>query len=157
MGTCGIAAWAQDVLKALWEEMDKHNLRATIKKVGCIAMCEQEVLVDVQFPGSPRVTYGNVTPKKVSRIVESHLKEHVPVQEWVVGEVATPEAPYPGNPFYMKQKRIVLKKCGFIDPESIDEYIAMDGYSGLVSVLTRMTPEEVIEEVKSGLRGRRRL
>ncbi len=155
MGTCGIAAGAQDVLKALREEMDKHNLRATIKKVGCIGMCEQEVLVDVQFPGSPRVTYGNVTPKKVSRIVESHLKEHVPVQEWVVGEVATPDDPYPGNPFYTKQKRIVLRKCGFIDPESIDEYIAMDGYSGLVSVLTRMTPEEVIEEVKkSGLRGR---
>ncbi|MEW5865494.1 MAG: NADH-quinone oxidoreductase subunit NuoF [Bacillota bacterium] len=155
MGTCGIAAGAGEVFDALQRALEGAGVVATLERTGCIGMCEQEVLVDVVLAGSPRVTYGRVTPDMVERIVVEHLVGKKPVAEWVVGEILDETRPYEDLPFYSKQHRVVLRNCGFIDPENIDEYLVHEGYVALSKILSEMTPEDVIEEVKkSGLRGR---
>ncbi len=155
MGTCGVAAGAGEVLDALRTRLEETGIACALERTGCIGMCEQEVLVDVVLAGSPRVTYGHVTPEMARRIVDDHVGGGKRIEEWVVGEVLDEVKPYEGLPFYSKQHRIVLRRCGFIDPESIDEYIVHDGYAALSRALSEMTPDEVIEEVKrSGLRGR---
>ncbi|MDP2858149.1 MAG: NADH-quinone oxidoreductase subunit F, partial [Bacillota bacterium] len=158
MGTCGIAAGAGDLYQALVTRLNAAGRDAQaveLVKVGCIGMCEQEALVDVQHPGRPRVTYGRVTPEMIPRIVEQDILGGEPVTEWVVGTITDESRPYHDLGFFSKQQRVVLQYCGFIDPEKVDDYIARGGYAALVKVLTGMTPEQVIEEVsKSGLRGR---
>ncbi|MEW6228765.1 MAG: NADH-quinone oxidoreductase subunit NuoF, partial [Bacillota bacterium] len=155
MGTCGIAAGAGEVFEALQRELQEAGVAATLERTGCIGMCEQEVLVDVVLVGSPRVTYGRVTPEMVERIVADHIVGGKPVAEWVVGEILDEARPYRDLPFYSKQHRVVLRNCGFIDPENIDEALVRGGYAALSKVLSEMAPDDVIEEVKkSGLRGR---
>lgn len=73
MGTCGIAAGASDVMRAILEEVDKRNLQVNVTQTGCIGMCEQEPLVDVQRPGEDRVTYRKVTSADVPRIIVGHV------------------------------------------------------------------------------------
>jgi len=73
MGTCGIAAGARDILQAVTKEVRKRNLDVNISQTGCIGMCEQEPLLDVQLPGQDRITYGKVTAGDVERIVVEHL------------------------------------------------------------------------------------
>ncbi|MCX7708033.1 MAG: (2Fe-2S) ferredoxin domain-containing protein [Anaerolineae bacterium] len=87
MGTCGIAAGARATLKALTEELARHGIEADIETVGCIGICVKEPLVDIQQAGKPRITYGNVTPDMVPRIVEEHLMKGIPVKQWVVGRL----------------------------------------------------------------------
>lgn len=155
MGTCGIAAGAMDVYAALSEQLANGKARAALSKVGCIGMCEKEVLVDVVIPGERRVTYGNMTPERVPRILSEHVVGHRVVEDLVVGYIDDPARPYHELGFYGKQKRVVLANCGFIDPEKMDEYILHGGYDGLVKALSSMTGDEVIDNVKrSGLRGR---
>ncbi len=155
MGTCGMAAGAGEVFDALKRELENAGVAASLERTGCIGMCEQEVLVDVVLPGTPRVTYGRVAPDMVERIVQEHVVGGRPVEEWVVGEIRDEARPYEALAFYSKQNRVVLRNCGFIDPENIDEYLVRDGYRALSKVLAEMAPEDVIDEVKrSGLRGR---
>lgn len=73
MGTCGIAAGARDILQAVLRELRKRNLDVIITQTGCIGMCEQEPLLDVQLPGRDRITYGKVTTKDVERIVVEYI------------------------------------------------------------------------------------
>lgn len=87
MGTCGIAAGARDVLTAIKAELARHQLTAEIESVGCIGICVKEPLVDIQQSGLPRITYGNVTPDMVPRLIEDHLVKGTPVKQWVVGRV----------------------------------------------------------------------
>lgn len=87
MGTCGIAAGARDTLAAIEEELHRRGIPATIEKVGCIGICVKEPLVDIQQPGRPRVSYGNITADKVPRLIEEHLVNNAPVKQWVVGRV----------------------------------------------------------------------
>ena len=87
MGTCGIAAGARDVMHAVLDELRNRQIEAQVATVGCIGMCAKEPLVDIEQAGHPRVTYGNVKPDMVARLVEEHLiKGHV-VDEWVVGRL----------------------------------------------------------------------
>ena len=88
MGTCGIAAGAREVMHAILAELEARNIDAHVTTVGCIGMCHKEPLVDVQQGDEPRITYGNVTPKMVLRIIEEHLVQGHVVEEWVVGRVA---------------------------------------------------------------------
>ena len=91
--------------------------------------------------------YVKVQPDKVEQIVESHLVNHKPVEDASISKE--------DEQFVAKQKRVVLRNCGIINPENIDDYIAVDGYKAIEKVLTSMKPDEVIEEIKiSGLRGR---
>jgi NADP-reducing hydrogenase subunit HndB len=89
MGTCGIAAGAREVMRAILDELERRNIDAHVTTVGCIGMCTKEPLVDIQQGDEPRVTYGNVMPAMVPRLIEEHLiKGHV-VDEWVVGRVTS--------------------------------------------------------------------
>lgn len=87
MGTCGIAAGAREVMHAILAELDARGINAHVTTVGCIGMCSKEPLVDIQQGDEPRITYGNVTPAMVPRIIEEHLVKGNVVTEWVVGRV----------------------------------------------------------------------
>ncbi len=161
MGTCGIAAGARDTLEAIREELEKAGVDAALTQTGCIGMCEQEPLVDVQLPGEDRITYGKVTRTDAVRIVREHVLGKTVVAEKAIaafGEGSREDSRIPTYndlEFYNKQRRIVLANCGLINPESIEEYIASGGYEACAKALISMTPEEVIAEIKnSGLRGR---
>ncbi|MCD6424995.1 MAG: NADH-quinone oxidoreductase subunit NuoF [Anaerolineales bacterium] len=162
MGTCGIAAGANQVADAVRSELKKHKIDAEIVNVGCIGMCHNEPLLDIQQPGQPRITYKNVKPAMVGKIIEKHLLNGEFSKRWIYGQLPARDGTtvegiptYAELPFYGKQVRIALKNCGIIDPESIEEYLVSGGYGGLEKALFQMTPDEVIEEMKdSGLRGR---
>jgi len=161
MGTCGIAAGAGEIEEVIRQELISRNLQAEIVPVGCIGMCFKEPLMDIQLPGQPRVTYSNVKPEMVSRIIDEHLGNGRIVSDLALGQLtmgsvaAEGLAEYSELPFYRKQIRIALRNCGMIDPESIKSYIAHNGYQALSKALSGMSPDEVINEVKSsGLRGR---
>lgn len=87
MGTCGIAAGARDTMRAILEELQSRKIDAHVTTVGCIGMCMREPLVDIEQAGKPRITYGNVTSDKVSRIIEEHLIRGTVVSDWVVGRL----------------------------------------------------------------------
>jgi NADP-reducing hydrogenase subunit HndB len=87
MGTCGIAAGARDVMHAILEELDKRQIEAHVETVGCIGMCASEPLVDIEQAGQPRVTYGNVQPHMVPRLIEEHLINGRVIEEWAIGRL----------------------------------------------------------------------
>ena len=89
MGTCGIAAGARETMHAILEELKKREIEAHVTTVGCIGMCVKEPLVDIEQAGRPRITYGNVTPDMVPRLIEEHLIKGNVVQECIVGRLPT--------------------------------------------------------------------
>ena len=125
MGTCGIAAGANQVDRAVRSELKKHKLDAEIVNVGCIGMCHNEPLLDIQQPGQPRITYKNVKPAMVGQIIEKHLLNGEFNKRWIYGQLPARDggtiegiSTYGQLPFYGKQVRIALNNCGMIDPES---------------------------------------
>ena len=147
MGTSGISAGAEKVGLFFQEGLERHNLQDhyDVVMTGDRGLF-RDVLVDIVSPDAERVTYEYVTPEDVPTIVEQHLVKGEPVKKRLAGEDY--------RQFFANQTRIVLANCGEIDPESIDDYLAHNGYKALQNVLN-MTPEAVIEEMKiSGLRGR---
>jgi len=176
MATCGISSGADKVYKALRQKIEELGLDAALEQTGCIGFCQKEPLVDVVYPGKVRLTYEAMTPEKAEALVTAiNAGEFYPDnilcridQEDILMEGQTrpyanphpPELPgeipsYNEIPFFKKQVKIALKNCGFINPERIEEYIGRGGYTALHKVLTSMTSETVIAEVKaSGLRGR---
>jgi NADP-reducing hydrogenase subunit HndB len=87
MGTCGIAAGARETMHAILDELGKRNIEAHVETVGCIGMCSEEPLVDIQQGEEPRITYAHVTPKMVPKLIEEHVVNGRIVQDWVVGRV----------------------------------------------------------------------
>ncbi|GAB4532755.1 MAG: NADH-quinone oxidoreductase subunit NuoF [Anaerolineae bacterium] len=171
MGTCGLAAGARETLAAVEEELEKRNLKAVIGQVGCVGMCSYEPMLEVQAKGQARVNYGNATAANVSEILAAYFDGTPLRKSVIVGEMVPTITRVNGSAlhslsfvdpeshekiaFHQKQLRIVLSNCGLIDPESIDDYLAVDGYQALEKVITSMTPEALIQEVtQSGLRGR---
>ncbi|MGI6732326.1 MAG: NADH-quinone oxidoreductase subunit NuoF [Anaerovoracaceae bacterium] len=157
MGTCGISSGAKAVLDAINKQVaDKGLTNVKVLPTGCIGMCVYEPIVEIFAPGKEKISYTHVDPEKAVEIVENHLIKGEPLGKYTVE--------YDGNgqiknlndiQFYQKQKRVVLKNCGSINPEDIDEYIAQDGYKAVHKALTEMTPQEVIDTITaSGLRGR---
>jgi len=149
LASCGIAAGGQKVYDTLKASLNDHGLKnVELRRTGCMGMCYSEVLVEVFPPQGRRVFYRNVTPEQVQRIVEEHLIGGKPVTEWVMPADEI-------DNLLSKQRRIVLRNCGIIDPESIDDYLGAGGYKAMEKVLHSMSPQEVIDEVtRSGLRGR---
>ncbi|MTK10983.1 MAG: NADH-quinone oxidoreductase subunit NuoF [Clostridiaceae bacterium] len=147
-GSCGIAAGAKKVKDRLSELINEKNLNIDLSITGCIGMCFYEPIVDI-IDGDAVFTYANVTASLIEEIVDSHIINGEPLSQYIV---STDKEPYPQ---LKNQVRIVLKNCGIINPEKIDEYIETNGYKALSRVVNEMTPEKVIEEIKiSGLRGR---
>lgn len=89
MGTCGIAAGARDTMHAILDELAARQIDAHVTTVGCIGQCVKEPLVDIEQAGQPRITYANVKPDMVPRLIEEHLIQGQPVQEWVIGRLPT--------------------------------------------------------------------
>ena len=87
MGTCGIAAGARETMHAILSELEALNIEANVTTVGCIGMCSKEPLVDIEQAGKPRVTYCNIHPAMVGRLLDEHLVKGRVVEEWVMGRV----------------------------------------------------------------------
>jgi NADP-reducing hydrogenase subunit HndB len=87
MGTCGIAAGARQTMHAILEELTKRQIDAHVTTVGCIGMCAFEPLVDVEQAGGSRITYGNMHPEKIPRLIEEHLIHGRVVDDWVVARM----------------------------------------------------------------------
>ena len=148
-GSCGIATGAKKTSDEFQRIVAEKNLtNVVIDKTGCIGTCYLEPIVDVyNDEGALEARYVKCTTDKVEKIVEEHLIGGKPVEEYVI--------PAEDEAFLSQQQRIVLRNCGQINPEKIDEYIAGGSYEAARKVITSMTPDEVIEEIKvSGLRGR---
>jgi len=155
-GTGCTASGSPSVFSAFKEELAKRKLDNEIMLVetGCHGMCEMGPIVVVYPEGA---FYCRVTAEDVPEIVEEHLYKGRIVERllYTVPTDMTKVPHYKDIPFYSKQHRRVLRNCGYINPDHIEEYIARDGYQALAKALTQMSPEGVLEEVKrSGLRGR---
>ncbi|HEY55696.1 MAG TPA: 4Fe-4S binding protein [Dehalococcoidia bacterium] len=154
--TCGRAAGALEVIRAIKRELEKHKLDCPVIEVGCMGHCYAEPIVVISKPGFPPIVYQQVNPVVARRLVREFILGDDPCLEFVLGALEKNElvpsfADFPRARF---ESKLILKNCGFIDPEDIEHYIANGGYSALVKAL-QMEPEEVIAEVKSsGLRGR---
>jgi NADH-quinone oxidoreductase subunit F len=159
--SCGRAAGAMEVLESVQKTLKENQLKAKIVQVGCIGPCYLEPLMDITLPGRPRISYANVNPEKAKKIIESYLIQGDPQVKMAVGHFGddgdefTNQVPrFFDLPMLKPQVRVVLKNCGFIDPEEIDHYLANEGYVGLMNAFGK-GPEEVISEIKeAGLRGR---
>lgn len=161
LGTCGIAAGGEKVLAALEKEVKAKGLDVEFLNTGCVGMCYKEVIVEIHKPGMPRIIYGPVSPDDAAGLVEEHVVNGRVVTDLVVAQEPKNGNKLPDIPllneidFYKKQQKSVLEKCGVMDPDSIEEYIAFGGYEALEKVLRGMSQTDVINEVKkSGLRGR---
>ena len=132
-------ALKEDFVKEIKRRGIEHQCK--VKGVGCLGLCAQAPLVSVESEG---ILYHNVAPQDIPQIVEGLGKK--PVKQL--------QAPL-DVPFFSRQHRVVLDNCGRIDPERIEDYISLGGYSALLKALNEMRPPEVIEQVtRSGLRGR---
>jgi NADH-quinone oxidoreductase subunit F len=152
-----IASGASEVIAAFKAEIEKQGLKTDVadtKETGCPGFCERGPIV-VIYP--EEICYLQVTPEDVPEIISETIKEKKVVDRLLyvdptTGEKATHESDIP---FYKNQERNIIGNNIHIDPKSIDDYLALGGYSALVKVLSGMTSEEVVEEVKkSNLRGR---
>lgn len=153
-GTGCTSSHSKDIIKKFEELIEENSLNnVRVIRTGCFGLCAKGPIIVVR----PEDTfYAMSKVEDVSEIVEKHLKNGEIVERLLCKDID-------GNMvksldelnFYKKQHRIVLKNCGLIDPENINEYLAFDGYKALEKVLTSMTPDDVIKEISdSGLRGR---
>lgn len=155
-GTGCTSSGSGSILNRLEAELKKHGLQEEVKivKTGCFGLCALGPIMVVYPEGS---FYSHITPENVEEIVEEHLLKGNVVRRLLYQETVADGAvkPLSETGFYKKQHRIALRNCGVIDPENIEEYIALGGYVALGRALTQWTPEQVIGMLKeSGLRGR---
>lgn len=172
MATCGMATGAEEVYEEIRASVAELGKDIIISRTGCIGYCQKEPIVDVLIPGMPRMIYQEMNGKKVREVLplilsREYKKEYLlcKMEEEVLIEDVVRRVESNGSfdgipsyhqiPFFSKQKKVALRNCGFINPDSLEEYVARSGYSSLNKVLTQSTPGSVIEEVKkSGIRGR---
>ena len=146
-GSCGVATGAKKTAAQFERLIEEKDLDVKVDITGCVGTCYLEPIVDVYDDNNNMTRYVKVNADKASEILEKHL---------VNGEVVTDLALHDEDKLFIeKQQRVVLRHCGLINPEKIEEYIAVGGYAATKKVVTSMTQDEVIEEIKiSGLRGR---
>jgi len=169
MGTCGIGNGAEELYRAFEKVFKKKKAKVTIVKTGCFGFCAEEPLVNVYIPGKPLIILHRVTLKDVPSIAGWVTGGKIPrknvlcrIEKWdhITGNIfygnGMEEIPLWNQiPFFKDQKKIVLRNCGLINPEDINEYIAVGGYSSLCKVIQGYTAKKIIDEIKtSGLRGR---
>lgn len=152
LGSCGVAAGANKVYHRLLEISSENKGLFELGKTSCIGMCYREPLVEItDHKGT--FLYGDVDIKRIDEIYEKHIKGSTPVENYIVHSnvVKGDEQDFVDN-----QIKIVLRNCGMMDPESIEEYEARDGYKSIKKILKEgVTEDDVIKTVlDSGLRGR---
>ena len=154
-GTACCSGGGDKIVEAFAKELEAAGLKEKVQVVttGCLGFCEQGPIVKILPQGT---FYVQVKESDVQEIVKEHLIKGRVVQRLCYDPEQAKKLVAEANiPFYQKQYRIVLRNCGVIDPEKIEDYIARDGYKAIEKVLFDMKPEDVVEEIlKSGLRGR---
>lgn len=146
-GSCGIATGAKKTADEFLRLIEENNIDIVVETTGCVGICYLEPIVDIYDDSGIMTRYIKVQPNKVAEIVNNHLLNGNVVNDYTINENDIN--------FIEKQKRIVLRNCGLINPENIDEYIKVGGYEATKKAITTMTLDEVINELKiSGLRGR---
>ena len=169
MGTCGQGNGAEGLYQAFAQGIERSGADIVLAPVGCFGACFQEPLVGVRLPGKPLVILRKVQANDATRVLEDIEEGNISpdliyckIEEWdhLTGHLRYGEG-YPGVqswndlPFFKSQKKIVLRNCGIVNPDDIEEYIAIGGYQALYKVLIDGHPEAVIEQIKlSRLRGR---
>ena len=170
MGTCGSGNGAEGLYRAFASAIDARGLSVDLVSVGCFGFCAEEPLVNVWLPGHPLVMLHRVQSNHVDDILNG-LADGIPpleelvlckIEEWdhLTGHVrygtGYPDVPlWHEIPFFHGQVKIVLRNCGLINPDDIEEYIAVGGYQALYKVLIDANPAGVIEQIKTArLRGR---
>ena len=169
MGTCGAGNGAEGVYHAFAEAIHNQGRDVKLASVGCFGFCAQEPLVNVRLPGRPLVILRKVQSSDVTRILDDIARGTLPeelalckIEEWdhLTAHISYgsgfPKIPnWTEVPFFKPQKKIVLRNCGIISPDDIEEYVAVGGYQSLYKVLIDANPELVVEQIKaSKLRGR---
>ena len=156
-GTGCTSSGSKKVIDALESELVKQGLdkEVLVVKTGCFGLCALGPILIVYPEGA---FYAQATPEGVIRIVDEHIKKGNIVKDLLYKETVHADGSIISlseTNFYKKQLRIALRNCGVINPEDIEEYIATDGYQALAKVLTKMKPDDVIQELlDSGIRGR---
>ena len=155
-GTGCTSSGSQAIIDKFEAEIEKNGLKdeVAVVRTGCHGLCALGPIVLIYPEGS---FYSMVKVEDVPEIVSEHLLKGRVVTRLLYQETVKEEEVIPlvETGFYKKQKRVALRNCGVINPENIDEYIAVDGYQALAKVLTEMTPEQVIDTLlAAGLRGR---
>jgi NADH-quinone oxidoreductase subunit F len=142
LATCGISAGASET----FELLKKADLGIPVEDVGCSGMCFNEPIVTVKKSGKNYI-YSNLTKEKVEMLVKT-IKNNSALESDLIGNKLE------DIDFFSKQKRLIMKRCGIINPINIKQYIVTDGFKGLINALNKKS-ENVISEIKeSGLRGR---
>ena len=159
--SCGIAAGALDILDTIRQTVQELGQTVRIVQVGCIGPCYLEPIMDIAMPGSPRVSYTNVTAQKAKKILTSCLADGGPVSQMAAGHFGDPAFSdrtgiprFFDLPMLKSQVRVILKNCGYVDPEDGDHYLANDGYVGFLKVLEEGPEYALVALKESGLRGR---
>ncbi|MFH0759897.1 MAG: NADH-ubiquinone oxidoreductase-F iron-sulfur binding region domain-containing protein [Bacteroidota bacterium] len=152
LGSCGIAAGANKTYEKIKALKEADKLDFTLRKTSCIGMCYREPLVEI-IDDTGTFLYGDVDEERAIEVIEKHIHHQDPVRDYIVYSdlFAASE-----NDFLNAQVKIVLRNCGYMDPESIDEYEVRDGYKAIRKIAgEKISREQVIESIiKSGLRGR---
>ncbi|MBA7685653.1 hypothetical protein ES703_94078 [subsurface metagenome] len=154
--TCGRAAGALEVLRAIRGEIKRQKLDCPVIEVGCMGHCYAEPIVIITKPGYPPICYGHVNAVIAERLIREFILGDDPCLEFALGALEENDLvpSFSDFPRAKYEKKVILKNCGQIDPTEIDHYLANGGYSALVKAL-HMAPEGIINEVEeSGLRGR---
>lgn len=156
-GTGCTSSGSKKVIEALESELKKQGLEkeVLVVKTGCFGLCALGPIMIVYPEGA---FYSQATPEGVIRIVDEHIKKGNIVKELLYQETVHKDGSIISlseTNFYKKQLRIALRNCGVINPEDIEEYIATDGYQALAKAVTKMKPDDIIQELlDSGIRGR---
>ena len=160
MGTCGLASGADKVKDTVEKWASARRMKLDITPTGCVGYCQAEPIMDIVTDEGYRISYGNVGPSDVDFILDETLIKGNYNIDGIIGQYKNGNDPLPNiplineHPFFSKQLKFVLRNCGVIDPESIDEYREKEGLKGLERALS-MDSKDVIDVINaSGLRGR---
>ena len=153
--TSGRAAGALETLESFKETLAEKNIDAILTEVGSNGYCYADPSVVISKPGFPPIYYGYVTPGIASRLVSDFIIGDDPCYEFAIGALEENDIipTIYDQPRFQYEKRILLSRCGYIDPKDINQYIANGGYAVLAKAL-QMSPQDIIDEIaRSGLRG----
>jgi NADH-quinone oxidoreductase subunit F len=170
LATCGISVGGNLVYEEFKKQIKEKNLNISLSKTGCIGFCKEEPLVNITIPKRGILILHKIEPEDVNGILETIInnKENFDkvlcrINTWdhIINGIIDYGNGFKDIPlwnelnFFKGQKKIVLRNAGIINPEDIEEYIAVGGYKSLYKSLKEMSPQEIINEIKdSGLRGR---
>ncbi len=152
LGSCGIAAGANKTYEKIKALKETEKLDFNLKKTSCVGMCYREPLVEIT-DDTGTYLYGEVDAGRAVEVIEKHINQHDPIRDYIV---YTDLFDAPENDFIGAQVKIVLRNCGYMDPESIEEYESRDGYKAIKIIAAEKTSREMVIDtvLKSGLRGR---